>query len=322
MLTRFFDNTRPITVLVLFLLLAFISVSSVYIYFTNIEFQTKYLIGPVYQHLGSVFQSVISVGLILSIGFLVNFIVHDNSITRNNSFALLFFIVLVASNPALTILNPVLLSMAFVVLGMKNLLSLHEHKEMSQKLFNTGFLLGIASIIYPYSILFGLLIFLGIVIYGADSWRQWILPILGIILPYYVLFSWYFWFDRLDYYWDTFFIKALHITESSFFESPATIAVWGIFSVLTIFSILDYSKNLGSQKPDTRKGYTMTLLALVVGIIITLVGTIKNGQELIVLFLPTSIIWAKYIQHQKKELWRNIFIAVVILNSVFSFVIN
>jgi hypothetical protein len=319
MLTRFFDNTRPITVLVLFLLLAFISAFSVYIYFTNIAFQTKYLIDPVYQHLGNIFQSIISVGLILSLGFLVNFIVHDNSITRNNSYALLFFIVLVASDPSLVILNPVLSSVFFVVLAMKNLLSLHVHKEMTQKLFNSGLLLGIASVIYPYAILYGILIFLGIVIYGADGWRKWFIPILGILVPYYFLFSWYFWFDKLDFFRDKFFIKTFYIAESSFNESPGTLLVWGVFAVLTIFSILDYSKNMGAHKPDTRKGYAMTFLALMIGLVITLVGTINNGQELIIMFLPISIIWAKFIQHQKKELWRTIFIIVVILNSAFSF---
>ena len=322
MLTRLFDNTRPITVLVLFFLLASISASSVYIYFTDLAFQAEFLIGPFYQRLGDILQSVISIGLILSLGFLVNFIVHDNSITRNNSYALLFFIVLVASDPSLSILNPVLSSVFFVVLAMKNLLSLHEHKEMTQKLFNTGLLLGIASVIYPYTILYGILIFLGIVIYGADSWRQWFIPVLGIILPYYFLFSWYYWFDGLDYFWNTFFIKTFYITDSSFYESPQTLIVWGVFAVLTVFSILDYSKNMGSHKPDTRKGYTMTFLALIIGIVITLVGSINNGQELIIMFLPISIIWAKFIQHQKKELWRSIFIIVVILNSVFSYAIN
>ena len=322
MLTRFFDNTRPITVLVLFITLTVISITGVYIYFTDIDFQNTYLISTHFEYLGSFPKAILSVFLILALGFLVNFIVHDNSITRDNSYALLFYVVLVASDPSLTILNPVLASVFFVVLALKNLLSLHEHKEMTQKLFNTGLLLGIASVIYPYAILYVVLIFLGIVIYGADSWRQWFIPILGIVVPYYVLFSWYFWFDNLDYYWDAFFIKTFYITESSFHESLETIIVWGVFTLLTIFSILDYSKNLSSHKPDTRKGYTMTYLALFVGVIITLVGSINNGQELIILFLPISIIWAKFIQHQKKELYKTIFIIVVVLNILLSFVLD
>ncbi len=319
MFTRFFDNTRPITVLVLFVTLTVISITGVYIYFTDIDFQTTYLVDSYFEFFGNFTKAILSVFLILALGFLVNFIVHDNSITRGNSYALLFFVVLVASDPSLTILNPVLASVFFVVLALKDLLSLHEHKEMTQKLFNTGLLLGIASVIYPYAILYVVLIFLGIVIYGADSWRQWFIPILGIVVPYYVLFSWHFWFDKLDYYWDTFFIKTFYITESSFHESIETLVVWGVFTLLTIFSILDYSKNKSSHKLDTRKGYTMTYLALFVGVIITLVGSINNGQELIILFLPISIIWAKFVQHQKKELYKTIFILVVVLNILLSF---
>lgn len=322
MLTQFFNNTRPITVLILFITLTAISVTGIYIYFNDIDFQNAYLIGSDFEYLGNVSEAILSVFLILALGFMVNFIVHDNSITRDNSYALLFYVVLVASDPSLTILNPVLASVFFVVLALKNLLSLHEYKNMTQKLFNTGLLLGIASIIYPYSILYVILIFLGIVIYGVDSWRKWFIPILGIVLPYYVLFSWYFWFDGLDYYWETFFIKTFHITEISFYESIDTMIVWGVFALLTIFSTLDYSKNMSSHKPDTRKGYTMTYLALFVGLVITLVGSINNGQELIILFLPISIIWAKFIQHQKKELYKTIFIVVVVLNVLLNLIID
>ena len=322
MLIQFFNNTRPITVLVLFITLIVISSAGVFIYFNDIDFNNSYQITSNYQGLGSLFQSILSISLILSLGFLVNFIVHDNSITKDNSYALLFFVVLVASDASLTILNPVLVSVFFVVLALKNLLSLHEHKEMTQKLFNTGLLLGIASVIYPYAILYGVLIYLGIVIYGADSWRQWFIPLLGIVIPYYILFSWYFWFDNLNYFWNTFFIKTFYITESSFHESIETIIVWGVFSLLTLFSIFDYSNNMNSHKPDTRKGYTMTYLALFVGIVIALVGTINNGQELIILFFPISIIWAKFIQHQKKKRYKNIFIIVVLANVLLSIVLD
>jgi len=321
-LIQFFNNTRPITVLVLFITLALISIAGVFIYFNNVDFHNTYQIVSNYQELGSLLQSFMSIALVLSLGFLVNFIVHDNSITKDNSYALLFYVVLIASDASLTILNPVLISVFFVVMALKNLLSLHEHKEMTQKLFNTGLLLGIASVIYPYSILYGVLIFLGIVIYGADSWRQWFVPIIGIVIPYYILFSWHFWFDSLDYFWNTFFIKSFYITESSFHKSLETIIVWGIFSLLTLFSIVDYSNNMNSHKPDTRKGYTMTYLTLFVGIVIALVGTINNGQELIILFLPISIIWAKFIQHQKKKRYKNIFIIVVLANVLLSIVLD
>ena len=322
MLIRFFDNTRPITILVLIISLAIISTLSVYISFNNVDFKSIYLIDNYYPSLGNITQSVISVFIILALGLMVHFIVHDNSITRDNSFALLFFVILVASHPSLSILNPVLASAFFVLLALKNLLSLHEHKNMTQKLFNTGLLLGIASIIYPYAILYGVLIYLGIVIYGADSWRQWFIPILGIIIPYYALFAWYFWFDDIGFYWNTFFIKSFYITDSSFHESVQTIFVWGVFLLLTIFSIFDYSKNMNQHRPDTRKGYTMTYLTLFIGVIISMIGKINNGQELIIVFLPISIIWAKFVQHQKKELYKILFVLVVIINTILSLFIN
>ena len=319
MLVRFFNNTRPITLLVLFVTLIGIASSGVYTYFYDVDYQNIYISTSFYDNLGVTSTYILSVGLILSLGLLINFIVHDNSITKDNSFALLFFVILVASSRYLSIINPVIISVLFLNLGLKNLLSLHEHHNTSQKLFNTGLLLGISSVIYPFTILYIVLIFLGIVIYGADSWRQWITPILGIAIPYYILFSWYFWFDSLEYFWDTYFLNTLHFSTGSFYTSVVTSIVWGVFALLTFFSMANFFQNRGSQRPDVRKGYLMAYLSLIIGVFITLVGTIKNGQELIILFLPMSIIWAKYIQHQKKDIYKSIFIIVTLLSSVSSF---
>ncbi len=322
MLTRFFNNTRPITLLILFLFLAIISLSSIYSYYNNIEFHNFYAIQDNYQFFGKFFHIVLSIFLTLAFGLFVHIIVHKNSITRDNSYAFLFFVLLFASHPALPILNPVLAGAFFVVLALQNLLSLHEHTAMTSKLFNAGLLIGIASVIYPYAILYGILIYLGIIIYGADSWRKWFMPIIGILIPYYILFAWYFWFDELDIYWERYFIKSFNFSLSDFYQSKETLIVWGIYSLLTIFSIFDYISNMSSHKLDTRKGYSMTYGAFFIGVIITMSGTIKNGQELIILFFPLSIIWAKFVQHQKKEKWKTIFILVAVINVILSYIIT
>jgi hypothetical protein len=322
MIVRFFDNTRPAVGLLLFLFLLSTSIFSSFFYFTNVDFRNAYPIVYNLESLGPIATTVISTSLMLFIGALVNFIVQKNTITRANFFSLFFFVLLVISNPAISLLNPVLVSSLFVVLALNSLLSLHEHKFMKQKLFNVGLLIGIASIIYPYSILYGVLIFLGIIIYGADSWRKWFIPILAISLPYYILFAWYFWFDSLDYFWDTFFIKSFEIGESVFNKSPRVAALWVIFAILTLISIFDYSKTMSLHKLETRKSYSMTYLSLFVGIIIVLVGTVSNGQELILLFFPISIIWAKFLQHQKKEKFRILFVLVVMFASITSFFIH
>jgi len=319
MLVRFFNNTRPITLLVLFVTLVGIASLGVYIYIHDVDYQNIYISTSFYNNLGVTSTYILSVGLILSLGLLINYIAHNNSITKDNSFALLFFVILVASSKNLSIVNPVLVSVLFLNLGLKNLLSLHEHNNTSQKLFNTGLLLGISSVIYPFTILYIILIFLGIVIYGADNWRQWIIPILGIAIPYYILFSWYFWFDGLDYFWNTYFLNTLHFSAVSFYTSIVTSVVWGVFALLTFFSMANFFQNRGSQRPDVRKGYLMAYLSLIIGILIALVGTIKNGQELIILLLPMSVIWAKYIQHQKKDFYKSIFIIIALLSSISSF---
>ncbi|MCK5782224.1 MAG: hypothetical protein KAH10_06510 [Flavobacteriales bacterium] len=322
MLVRVFDNTRPITVIVLYLLLLGVVASSFYVYFSIPEYQDKYLIHGYFPYLGDVMAVSLSTFIVLSLAILVNYIVHDNAITRKNSFALLFFVLLVASYPAIVILNPILVATFFVVLSLKNLLSLHEHKKMTVKLFNAGLFIGMAAVVYPYSLLYIVLIYLGIIIYGADNWRQWLLPLLGVLIPYYLLFTGYFVFDQLPEYFDRFFIHSFQFRENHFYDSKWVALVWGTYMFITIFAIFEYSSNINLHKLDTRKGYSMTYLALFIGVIIAMFGTHTNGQELIILFLPTSIIWAKFLQHKKKALWQNVFMLIVFSIVVVSYVAN
>ncbi|MEN8137441.1 MAG: DUF6427 family protein [Bacteroidota bacterium] len=320
MLTKVFNNTHPITILLLFLFLVLVSASSFYGYFNIESFHNEFLVQNHYPNLGDVIPVVLSLFFVVSLGVLVNYIVHENSITGDNSFALLFFVLLISSFPGIVIFNPILASTFFVVLALKNLLSLHVHKKMTIKLFNAGFLIGIAAVIYPYSILYGILIYLGIIIYGADNWRQWFLPIVGILIPFYLLFTGYFWFDNLGEYWDRFFIHSFRYRENDFYGSKNVMIVLGIYLLITIFAIFDYSSNMRLHKLDTRKSYAMTYLGLFIGVIIAMFGTITNGQELIILFLPISAIWAKFIQHKKKPIWRNVFMGLIIIIIIVSYI--
>lgn len=319
---KIFENTRPITILSSLFWVLIITLFGIYKYFINETFKAEFLIQSYYPNMGDGLASLISVIIMLSLAILLHNIVHEHSITRDNSFALLFFVILISTNHSIVILNPVLIATLFIVIALKYLLSLHEHKKMTQKLFNAGLLIGIASVFYPFAIFYGLLIYLGVTIYGADSWRQWLLPLIGIALPFYFLFTGYYIFDSLDVFWDKYFIQAIEFTKHDFFKSTGQVILWGIFIGITIFATLDYTGHMRSQKLDTKKGYSMNYLSLLIGIFIVALGEINNGQEFIILFFPTSIIWAKYMQHKKNNRWKNLFFLFVLLNSIYSIVLN
>ena len=322
MIYRFFNNTRPATAAILLSILFIISIINIVSYYYSPVFYDLYSGNDSLSYLSKTVHIILSIIIVPIIGFLTNYIVLSNSITKNNSYSLLFFIVLIISHPALSIVNSVLISVLFIVISLKSLLNLQDHKTMTQNLFNAGFMIGVASTIYPYSIFYVSLIYLGIVIYGADSWRQWLIPIIGVSIPYYFLFTWHFWYDSLDVYWEKYFIKSIYFSTSEFHESTMTQIFWGLFLALTIFSIISYSRNMIHHKIDTRKGYAMIYLTLIIGVLISLVGSINNGQELILLFLPISVIWAKFIQDQKKSRWKNLFILTVIITSFLSYLLN
>ncbi|HPF65168.1 hypothetical protein [Lentimicrobium sp.] len=83
------------------------------------------------------------------------------------------------------------------------LISLHSTMKLYAEpypytlVLNASIFVAMASMIYPLAILFAFFIWMAFFTLRISSWREWIISLTGLIVPYVYLAFWFFWNDRL-----------------------------------------------------------------------------------------------------------------------------
>ena len=103
---------------------------------------------------------------------IVNFIVKKNSLTQDNSYVILIFVLLLGTFSETMFANSIVFASIGLLLGFRKIYSLRSGINTKQKLFDAGFWVGISTIIYSWSILYILLIYVGIIVFRKQSFKN------------------------------------------------------------------------------------------------------------------------------------------------------
>ena len=176
MIANFFSKTKPINTLAIVVLLFLIYTISTITNFDGV-LSFPFLLKRISYFL-----------LLLIILFSVNFIVRKNNLVKDNSYTLLLYVVLIGMFP-FSVLNFKLAMINFILLlSYRRIYSLRTQKDVKEKLFDSAFWIGIATIIYPWSALILLLVYLAAYIFDKWTWRNALVPLIGFF--HHNLFAW------------------------------------------------------------------------------------------------------------------------------------
>ena len=128
---------------------------------------------------------------------LINGIVNENKmLAKKNYVAGLIFITVFSFFKESLLLSPASLSLTFVILSTRTMFSLIKKEKAFGDVFDVGFLIALSALCYFPAALFVLYAYIGLGIVRAFAFRDWVIVMLGFIAPYFVVFTWYFWFDE------------------------------------------------------------------------------------------------------------------------------
>lgn len=104
-----------------------------------------------------------------------------------------FIFLLVASSfLPLQRLNPVVFSSILMLFAIEAILGTFKKERLAYEYFLASFLVAIGSLFYARGAYLIFIIWIGLSLFRNIRWREWIFTILGFLLPYLFLFSWYF----------------------------------------------------------------------------------------------------------------------------------
>lgn len=302
MIANFFNKTKPAIVLNLIMLFALFYFTSVFLFH-------------------SIDISIASIGLIIGVFLcfvfmllLLNFILRKNNLTEDNSYALLITILLLGSFYETMFELNIFFSNLVLLLAFRKIYSIGSGIKIKSKLFDAGFWVGIATLIYSWSIIFLILVYVGMLVFRKMNVKNLFIPIVGFITPLIIYFTYHFYFDNLNFFYDTlnFDMSFNFVTYNALkLLIPITLLL-----ALIIWCVVTLSPKVVLISNNFKLSWKIIMIHLIVSIVIVVVSPLKNGSELFFLIIPVAIIIANFIHKTGSSTFKNLILYLFLAISI------
>lgn len=252
--------------------------------------------------------------LFLAVFFIYNFVLSKNRLTHDNSYANFLFVLLIISFMT-EIANLKTLSFTFIyLLFIRKIYSLRSSKRILEKIFDSGFWLGIFFILEPLSILLFGLIYIASYLHSKITIHTLLVPIVGFITPLIIYFSYFFWIDQTENFNKLFYFESLFDIQL-YSELKYRWMIGIVFSLTTIAIFIKSIKAL-SVNNTFKKSWLLLIYHFIILLLFLLFFPQKNGSELIYTLFPVSVILANGIELIKRTLIKNIVLYLFLIGSI------
>lgn len=158
---------------------------------------------PVYATLDSFFRNhvylALATGLVLLIAeaFLLNMVLQAHQvIVKKNWLPALLVVVFGSCSPGLLWPVPEQFAGLLMILVLHILFGTYRQDKSFAAVFNCGLLIGLAAQFYLPSLVFFLFAFISIIILRPFIWREWVMLILGLLIPFIYGGVYFYWNDQ------------------------------------------------------------------------------------------------------------------------------
>lgn len=319
MLIRFFKHNNPSS----FILLPMFALVLWIIGFFSAQSSAGTYHMPVYETIAKPLNSIHFIGsltaflLIISGAFLLNFIVNKFEILTKPSFLpALFYIVFMSIDNAMLTLHPFVFTNIFIMLAVYKLVSSYQKDTAFSNAFDAGILLSLSTLFYFPSIVFIPLLGIGFILFRPFNWREWFISLLGILVPYIFLFSYYFLNDTPDSWRNTIAFFPDLPEQPKPVISGSFYFMLGICILIIFFSFKKLFVGFNEASQRNKKGISLLLWVSAFALLSIFIAPKVSIQNYSVLAIPSSVFCANYFLKIKKPWWGEL-LFLLLLASIF-----
>jgi hypothetical protein len=267
--------------------------------------------------LQSLVEKVFLFGLVFSSLFVINFIVKKNAMSRDNSYAILFYFLFSLFFPQAFDNFNLVVSNFFILLALRRLISLQSLKAPKEKIFDASLWIFFASMFHFWSILFIIVVFVSIVFHVSRDYRNWILPIIALIASVVIFFLFSLIFDPSRI---AFIFRNVNVDLSIdyFTEKSQNIAL-SLFAPVVVYYVSLTLMTLSGRPLILQSSYKKVISAFAIGVVIFVISPFKSNEVLIYTFAPLAIMASTIVETTSGELKRELMVGLTAILAVWSF---
>ena len=179
--------------------------------------------------------------------FVISRIFNANDFySKENAIPSLILIIMIGAWNGFHFFSPIYFSLILLLMAISRILKIYHQKSVIRELFDASFLIGLAALFYYPIILFGLSIWGFLMISRSFNLREFIIPLVGLLLPFYFLWVAFYYFEiPLDF----FRLTPASEVKSLLFQVGLTQRLYLVitlillmFSLFYLFRVLDRAK--------------------------------------------------------------------------------
>ena len=283
------------------------------------EFSFDYNKMPLYKLLynstsnNQLVQGLITLFLLLVQSFLLlNINRKYILLEKQNYLPAIVFVILTSSIIQLQRMNPGIFASFFIILMVDQLFSCYRKKYILDKLFISGLLISLATLFYPFSVAFFLLIWISLILLRSFSLREWFVPVLGLIFPYLFVLGYYY-------------ISEVHMLEEfveiikGSFSQRTTLTHYGIpyyllYGFVGLLIVLGSFSQVGKfsgRKIYIRKYFEIFWWIFVIAVVLFFSVSGVNVEMIYIFAFPVSFLLSGYLNSIRSGVFGNILLLLL-----------
>jgi hypothetical protein len=250
-------------------------------------------------------QILISIALVSLGAIYLNHVISKHDVIYRHSYLpALFYVMLLSFHRDVIQFHPLLVSNLLVIRALDKTFALFKNDSPVSPVFDSSFLLAIATLIYfPAFILFFLFLY-SIYRLRAFSFREFMIAVVGFTLPFFFLAVYGFWTGTLGSSTHNFFGKfSLHKIQDGLSAAKQLLAFAVFLALLIFLALVRLRANFYRNAIKARSAQEILFLFF----ILTVAGLFFIPQISLYHFsqlaIPFSVFLAYYFISAKKRLW-------------------
>lgn len=255
--------------------------------------------------------------LLLASFFLVNFSVKKNNLTKDSSYTILFFLLLLFIFPSVFGSLSLLFANFFLLLAIRRLISLQTLKSPKEKIFDASMWIFIASLFHFWCILFILLVYISIFFHVSRDYRNWMLPFVAFFATAVIFMVSALAFDQT---WIDHIIAQTNTKfELDYFTNNYQNIALSFFVVIALYFLLSMIFSLTHKPLILQASYKKMIFGFLIGVSIFLISPEKNNTTLIFTFMPLSVMATSNIESSQSQMYQEIVLLIISIGCLLCF---
>jgi hypothetical protein len=305
MITSVFNKSTPLNFsLVVFLILMFFIIYQI----QDLSWTNSALM---------IFEKVGLLSVLLASIFIENFVSKKNGLSKDSSYAILFYLLFLLFFPSILDNVNLVFSNFFILLALRRLISLQSLTASKEKIFDASLWIFTASLFHFWSIIFIILVFISIMFHVARDYRNWILPFIAFLAVgvIFALFALVFQINGVEYINRS--VKTSF--EINYFTNNYQNAALSIYVTVALFFVVSMFATLSNRPLVLHSSFKKIIASFFIGVLVFLVSSSKSNDLLIFTIAPLAMMATAHIELRQLKLKQEMVLVVLIACSLFAF---